>query len=138
MNTNILYRYDKASTINRMESLPLRHILYARSLFWRILLKSWSYSRTNRLPSRRDDRPCVANMLACDRNSGNLKVFRRKTRPFLIFSMQAHAPPRARLIHSISRISRLIYVKFYSPHYYTSPSFLTRRLANFSSSRIFH
>lgn len=37
---------------------------------------------------RGDVGPRAGNMLARDSNPGSLKVFRRKTRPFLIFSMR--------------------------------------------------
>lgn len=52
-----------------------------------------------------------ANMFACDSNRKSLKVFRRKARSFfiLLYAATLRAGETARLIHSISRISKLIY-----------------------------
>lgn len=107
-STNILYRgNNKTRAINCIESLSLSSIVHSITILENIA-KSCDHSWTNR--PRRDGQSCIAkHTYVRDPQPGSLKVFRRKTRPFLIFSMQAAVPPRAHLIHSISRIFRLIY-----------------------------
>lgn len=83
-------RYDKTSPINCIESFSLSSIVHFdyHSQDYCEKLRPFSDKSTS---IRRDGRSSIANMLACDSNPGSLKVFRRKTRPFLIFSMQARS-----------------------------------------------